>query len=262
MINIISSLFYRLFHSKYFYVCMAILFLSPLLEATLLKFMLTVLEELGGYGMEMLTEPLALLSAECNIVSNAATLIAIAVALLVGTDFSEGLVRNALVSNKKRIELYGAYMIVTALIVLCYCAVDMLSASVFYITILGNPAGHTISYYVGASFAYFGIQVLSMYFIGVMTVFLCVVFKKVSTPLIISLLLINVVFSMALAGSQFLTAFGGDYTALTWIPLFNISLIAGTMDGGLIAKCVLGLVVVIVALAVGMPFYLKKTDIR
>lgn len=264
MISVISSLLYRLFRSVYFYVCLAIAVFAPLLQAGTIKLLLIFAQSLpGAETVALAADPLTLLAAETNVTSTMATLVVIAVGLLIGSDFSQGLVRNAIIANKKRTEIYGAYMISMVILILIYCTAGMLSASVLYISILGNIYEYSAGYYIGSAFAFYGLQLLSMTLIGTMTVFLCVGFKRVSTPLILGLLIVNVGLPLILAGSQLTVIFGtGQYEALTWIPIFNLSMLTSTMDGALMAKCVVGLLIPIAALTVGMPFYFKKTDIR
>lgn len=265
MINILSSALYRIIKSKYMYVCLILALILPVLSNALVYVIIDIAESAGaGSVVTYFADPVQNIAIMCRIDNDNALFVLIAVALFVASEFADGNLRNTIIANKSRTQIYLAYLVVAFLMVFAVVFVSTLSTFISSLAFFGNPEGFSAGYMVGALFAYLGVQLITMSFVGAGTMFLCMLFKKRTGGIIMSIVIFVLVLPLVieLVKNALMFSTTVSLEALSWIPLLNLTLISSTIDGALIAKCVLELIVLLGALLTGMAFYFKRTDIK
>lgn len=251
MLNIVSSLLFRLKKSKLFWIMLGVCFAVPVLSLVLNEIILEVAEifvgSTAGLGLEMvtymsLTELVSLSSTVCLFAL-------LCVSIFLCKEYNDGTIRNTILSNKKRTDLYVAYAIVALIIggsyLVAYFASTML--------VLGIPFGFgsaTPAEVITSCACSLLLGLLSLVFvISCVLMFMFATGKQASAlvfPLLITLFLPGVitivvdvaafVIEMIKVGSE--NAFvDWSNAAYSWIPLYNAMLFdASDVDGALVGK--------------------------
>lgn len=138
MINIIKVELFRLKKSKLFWIMLGVSAASPLLSMALSLIVTNILLSIAGGGSMNLVETMgitsSLLSGLTQIAGDAALWSLITSAVVLSKEFSDGTMRNVVLANKSRAELFFGYLI-TAMIV----GVTYLTASFAAILLIAAP---------------------------------------------------------------------------------------------------------------------------
>lgn len=258
MLNVVKSLLFRLKKSTMFWVMLGVCAALPLLELLLIEFALNVAnifapvtaEELGLDTM--LYETLSTLAAPSNIVNVLALL---CVSIFLCKEFSDGTIRNTLLSNKSRVELFWAYALTAVIIGGSFLVAHFVAT----LLALGIPFG-----FGSATFGQGVLSCLSSLLLGILSlifVISCVLTftfatGKQSSSIVLPLLVMAFLPSIISAAVELVS--GLIYTLQmlgqngsvnvpfdffmdeSWIPLHNATLFdASNLDGALIGKIVM-----------------------
>jgi len=241
MSKVLNTLLFRLKKSKILWVLLALTVAMALLDVGLLK----LLPLIAGSGSDMVATLLGgdafatTFSTLARTDSYSAMFVVFFVALFVGTDFSEGTLRNVLLSNKSRLQIYLAYLIVS---VGCCIAFVFAQAAVYVVALalMGEFAKYTLVQALTGIFYSIGLGVLSCLVMAATTLLVLVGTKKRVLAVILPLagtMVLATVFEVVVLVAQ---VQGMAVGALQWIPFaqqmfFN----AGANNGALLGKILL-----------------------
>lgn len=263
MISIIDSLLYKLFRSKMLYVLLIIACLLPILTGLMIQLGITLIGDLSGIGgisIDAITNPLLILGSRVTCSSDYNFLIIIGVALLIGKEFSEGTIRNTIVSGKSRTQIFFAYVVVSIVLVLTVITpsylVDIGTNAVLF-DMQQHPnllQGMLVTY---------GLVILVNILVAIVTLMFATLFKKTSSSIINSILLFVLIGGILEFVASMLTMQGLNITTISWIPLVQyLTYNASHLDGNIIGRIILittGLIVIFGGLGL---WRLNKTDIK
>lgn len=276
MINILQTEFFRLKKSKLFWalfgVCAGLPVLSLLLELVVLASASMAFDEMSGYIWELFRQSnltASSLSALTTWGSNPALFSIICSSIVLSKEFSGGTVRNMLLANKSRQQLYWAYSIVALVIgasyfVASFVAVLLLQGSVFGFGSM--TAGEAVT----ACFSSFALGALSTVAVQACVCMLLFASRKTGATLACSLVIClfapSIVYTIVQVTEIVRILWDAPMTSeavLGWIPLYNMQLFdASNVDGALIGKIAL-YQVLITAFFGGMGWLgIRKTDLK
>lgn len=255
MLNVVKSLLFRLKKSTMFWIMLGVCAALPLLMLLLTEFVLEIAniftpvtaEEIG-LGV-LVYETLSALAAPSNIANFLALL---CVSIFLCKEFSDGTVRNTLISNKSRAELYWAYALTAGIIGGSFLTAYFVSA----LLALGIPFGFgTATFAQGLTSCLTSLMlgILSLVFvISCVLMFMFATGKQASAiilPMLVMALLPSIISSAVelVSGLIYTLQMLGQNGSVdvpfnfvmdeSWIPLHNATLFdASNLDGALIGK--------------------------
>lgn len=241
MINILQTELYRLKKSALFWTLLGVCAGLPLLG---LLFEISVAATTEGMW-EILGEleiTNSSLSGLASLMSNPALFALICISIFLSREFSGGTIRNMLISNKSRTEIYFCFLTVALSVSVAYLLASFASIMIFNATVFGFGnlnAGQAVA----ACFTSLAMGVISIVLVTTMMCMFLFVSRKLShtlawplviclfAPQILALVIELLSLARILAGGEF------TFAELSWIPLYNISLYdASAIDGTLIGK--------------------------
>ena len=249
MLNIVKSLLFRLKKTKMYWIMLGVCAALPLLTSLMCSFVLDIADIFidlpPNVGFEATTymslSSLASLNSDVNL------LILLCVSIFLCKEFTDGTIRNALLSNKSRWQLYSAYGVTALMIGGSYVLANFVSTLLSLAIPFGfgstTPVGHAIS----ACLCSLLLGLLSM-MVVVTTVLLFMFLTGKQAPSIVLPLLVTMFLpAIALSAVEFvsqlvvLVQMGGQwmdvYIDYTWVPLYNAFMYDSMdVDGGLVAK--------------------------
>lgn len=250
MINITKSLFFRLKKSKMFWIMMGVCAFLPVLSALLNQLIVEIakifVETPIDLGLEMVTymslTGLASLSSDVNL------FVLLCTSIFLCKEFTDGTIRNAILSNKSRSQLYFSYAIVGVVVGGSFLLANFVSQ----LLVLGIPfgfGGATANEVVTSCLCSLLLGILSMLFVvSCVLMFLLATGKQSSSivlPILVTLFLPGIMSSIVDIATIVLglIQMGGDTTitispeGYSWIPLYNATLYdSSSVDGALVAK--------------------------
>lgn len=255
MLNVVKSLLFRLKKSTMFWIMLGVCAALPLLMLLLTEFVLEIAniftpvtaEEIGLGAL--VYETLSAL-AEPSHIGNFLAMFCISIFLC--KEFSDGTVRNTLLSNKSRAELYWAYALTAGIIGGSFLVAYFVSA----LLALGIPFGFgTATFAQGLTSCLTSLMlgILSLVFvISCVLMFMFATGKQASAiilPMLVMALLPSIISSAVelVSGLIYTLQMLGQNGSVdvpfdfvmdeSWIPLHNATLFdASNLDGALIGK--------------------------
>ena len=252
MLNIVKSLLFRLKQTAMFWIMLGLCALGPVLALLLNQLVLEIAKVLidmpTNLGLETVTymslTGLASPSSTINFLALLCT------SIFLSKEFTDGTIRNTLLSNKSRWQLYSAYGVVSLIIGGSFLLANFVST----LLALGIPfgfgnvaAGQAIT--SCACSLLLGICSL-LFVISCVLMFLFATGKQgasIILPILVTIFLPELVASVVeiVTTILMLAQMGGssvDFSAdfYSWVPLYNSYLYdAIAVDGGLVAKIAL-----------------------
>ena len=242
MINILKAELFRLKKSKTYWVIFIINAALEILGCVLILGIEAFLKSLGeGSLLEMLgltVSATAMLSEFAAFSSDTSVLAIVCSAIFLSREFTQGTMRNAVLANKSRNELFFAYFIIAMLIGVSYFVTAFVLMLALYGAMLGFGAESAASAATNV-FTYFALGLLS-----VLVVETCVCLFLFSTrkqsltivlPLLICLLapsLISSLIELILSGVM-MSGNNISETALQCIPFYNFNTLNPSNPSGL-----------------------------
>ena len=249
MLNIVKSLLFRLKKTKMYWIMLGVCAALPLLTSLMCSFVLDIADIFidlpPNVGFEATTY--MSLSSLAGLNSDVNLLVLLCVSIFLCKEFTDGTIRNALLSNKSRWQLYSAYGVTALMIGGSYVLANFVSTLLSLAIPFGfgstTPVGHAIS----ACLCSLLLGLLSM-MVVVTTVLLFMFLTGKQAPSIVLPLLVTMFLpAIALSAVEFvsqlvvLVQMGGQwmdvYIDYTWVPLYNAMLYDSmAVDGALVAK--------------------------
>ena len=250
MLSILRTELFRLKKSTMFWVMLGVCFGLPILGLFIILVSVSavknaqttvniweVLKEMGVMETS--------LSEYASLLSDYTLLSIICSAIFLSKEFSDGTVRNVLLANKKRGELYFSYMLIALLIGTAFLTASFLSLMIFYAPVFGFGAlssGEAAT----ACLCSYALGLVSVLFCQTcVTMFLFAVRKQGATiafPLLICIfapVLMEILYGVYVA-SQAIVGNMPSETLASWLPFLNATLYkANSIDGGLVGKIML-----------------------
>ena len=248
MLNVVKSLLYRLKKNKMFWimlgVCAFLPVLTLLLNNLILQFADIFVDVPLDMGLEMTTY--MTLSELVSLSSNANFFTLLCVSIFLCKEFTDGTIRNALLSNKSRVSLYAGYGITALIIGGSYLVTYFVST----LLALGIPFGFgdvSPNQAVTSCLCSLLLGVLSLLFVvSCVLMFLFATGKQAPSivlPLLVTMFLPGMITSLVELVTTLieLAKFGGGEIAIeidyTWVPLYNAILYnSAEVEGALIGK--------------------------
>lgn len=120
MINVLRLEFFRLKKSKLFWILLGVTAVLPIITALVSSVILSIIDAVtsSGAGMGNLAEQFrssvttSILSSLGMVGYGATLLPLITASVVLSKEFADGTMRNAILANKKRYELYFSYLII------------------------------------------------------------------------------------------------------------------------------------------------------
>lgn len=258
MLSILNAELFRLKKSKLFWImfglCIALPILSLLLVlglTGLIEALINSLEELDTANtnitemlraMDLTNMELQGLSSLSN---TSAFLALICTGVVLSKEFSDGTMRNVILANKSRKQMYFAYLLTAMIVGSMYLLAYFATIMILFAPIYGfgqSSAGQAAS----SVFCSLALGLLSMAFVeSCVCMFLFCVRKQWATilfPILICLVAPGVLTTIVTIVSAVLLFNGHTISdaMMSWIPLVNAQLYqAGNIDGGLVGKIAL-----------------------
>ena len=241
MTNMLNALFFRLRKMKLLWILLAVLVALSIADTGLYQVILDMAGgDMGDLSMILGGDTFVLsMSAVAKGDSYSAILTVIFVALFIGADFSDGTLRNAVLANKGRWQIFAAYTIVSLVVSLGFVAVQTI-VYVIYLAFAGVWATYAPSVVLTGLFSGFGIGVVTCWAVAMMTLLTLVLFKKKSLAIILPLVVV-IVLSAVLEVYYLLSLIAGSNAEVCeWIPFIQQMLFDASLhDGALLGKILL-----------------------
>ena len=276
MINVLRLEFFRLKKSKLFWILLGVTALLPVISALATTLRLSVIDAITSSGSEMSgaleqfrSAVTTSIMSSLGMIGYGATLLPLITASVVlSKEFADGTMRNAILANKKRSELYFAYVTVAFTVGAAYMSAFMMTSLIIIAPIYGF-GDLTAGQIVSAIFCSLALGLLSIAFAqSCVCMFLFAVRKQWATilfPILITLLVPDIMQTAIILITTIL-GFQGDtlsYTAMSWIPFYNASLFnAGAIDGALVGKIALYDLLFTAVFTVSGYFTFEKADLK
>ena len=241
MINVLNTLLFRIKKSKLLFVLLAFVVVLSAVESALYLGLLNYSgEEAEMVGQLVGGDIFSLsMSSLVRVESYAPMFTAIFVALFLGTDFSEGTIRNAVLSNKKRWQIYLAYVIVALGVGVLFVLAQAV-ASIVGIAATDGFADYSATEVLTGTFASVGLGILSSWVMAMGALCMLVATKKKALSLILPLASV-IALSTVLEIVVLWASLQGSYIGyMEWIPFVQLMFYSPvSVDGALIGKILL-----------------------
>lgn len=251
MLNVLNMQLYRLRKSKLFWamfiVCAALPFVGMLFFKGLLAFvdgafegaLTDVLDSLQSSftmsaftGLSQLGSDPVLFSIICS-------------SIFLSGEFSGGAIRNMILANKSRTQIFFSFFSISMIIGLSYLGAGYASTLLFYGLALGFE-GLTVTQAISGCAAALFIGILSIAIAQACVCMFLFATRKTGTtvafPILVVVLVPSIINAVVdiVAGVRILTGEMVSAEALSWIPLYNLGMFASSdVDGALVGKIAL-----------------------
>ena len=254
MLNVLNTQLYRLKKSKLFWALLIVCAVLPLISAIFTTAVIEIvsnafgeedvglLEAFRGEGGEV---TLSMLSGLVSLGSNPALFSLICSSIFLSGEFSGGAIRNMILANKSRTQIFLSFLSVALIIGFSYLGVSYVSTLLCFGVAMGFD-GITVNAAVNGC--------MSTFFLGLLTIALvqaCVCLflfctrktgPTVAFPILIIILAPSIITTIVeiVVGVRALIGQSVSEISLSWIPLSNMDLFnASNVDGALVGKIVL-----------------------
>ncbi len=145
MINVLRLEFFRLKKSKLFWILLGVTALLPVISALATTLILSIIDAITSSGSEMSgaleqfrSAVTTSIMSGLGMIGYGATLLPLITASVVlSKEFADGTMRNAILANKKRSELYFAYVTVAFTVGAAYMSAFMMTSLIIIAPIYG-----------------------------------------------------------------------------------------------------------------------------
>ncbi|MCM1533236.1 MAG: ABC transporter permease [Corallococcus sp.] len=270
MISILRVELFRLKKSGLFWTMLGLCFAFPLLG------FLSTIAFIGNVGEGVtvidilknaaVTE--SYLSSLTDILSNASLFSLITVSIFLSKEFADGTVRNVILANKSRAQLYFSYYIIALFVGITYLLAQFIPVALIIAPVCGigaMSAGEVVtsclcSFALGLFAVLFTQSCVCMFLFGV---------RKQWAAWLLPLLVCAfgpAIFETIVAIRELAMAFNGvelSYAVKSWIPFVNANLFQpNAIDGGLILKIILYYGVFSAIFVASGYFTFEKADLK
>lgn len=253
MFNVLRAQLYRLKKSKLFWsmiiVCAALPLLGMLLTKALMTFLSGVLEGnesaleiLQGEGGEMTLQALGEMT---SLGSNPALFSLICSSIFLSGEFSGGAIRNMVLANKSRTQIFLSFLSVALIIGFSCFAASYASTLLFYGAAMGF-GGIAASKVVSGCFTSLFLGLLTIALVQASVVMFLFCTRKTGATVALPILFIIIAPSLMtmiveiVVGVKVALGQSVSEAVLSWIPLANMDLLdLSHIDGGLVGKIVM-----------------------
>lgn len=254
MIDVLSTQLYRLKRSKLFWWMFGVCAVLPLIGMLFTTLLVGVLENVAqsegvsiweGLRMQggMLT--LTAISGFARLSSNPALFSVICSSIFLSGEFSGGAIRNMVLANKNRTQIFLSFFSISLIIGFSYLAVAFVSTITFYGMVLGF-GGLTVSQTLGGIFATLFLAMISVAFAQACVCMFLFVTRKtggtVAFPILVIILAPSIVATIveSVLATKLLTGQEIALESLSWVPLYNMQMFnAAEVDGAIVGQIVL-----------------------
>ena len=254
MLNVLQTQLYRLKKSKLFWALFIVCGVLPLIGMLFTTALLSVLSDVFSGDSFVIFDSLraeggrmtlSALGGLTSLGSNPALFSLICSSIFLSGEFSGGAIRNMVLANKSRTQIFLSFLSVSLIIGFSYLGVAYLSTLTFYGIAMGF-GGVTAQAALSGCFSTLFLGLISIALVqSCVCLFLFVTRKTgptVAFPLLIMILAPSLISTVVdiITGVKILVGQGVSQTALSWIPLYNMDLFsASSVDGAIIGKIVL-----------------------
>lgn len=273
MIDIIKVELFRLKKSVLFWVMLGLTIAIPLFGAISMLTVSGIADKASGQLGELLSQlglTTQYLQGSAQLSSWPAILALITSAIVLSTEFTDGTVRNVLLANKSRAELYFAYLVISMIVAVTYFAAYFVIILIIIVPIFGFD-GMSAGQAVSGCLCSFGLGIVALIFVETcMCMSLFAIRKQwaaILIPLLISIFapaLIAAFASLILAAMALKGQIASvDDLSLRWVPFANtLSYNPATLDAVTIGMSVLYTALFSAAFVVIGYFAFKKSDLK
>ena len=254
MLNVLRTQLFRLKKSKLFWamfiVCAVLPFVGMLFTTALLSFLVSVFSgEVGGALSALRSEGGRItMSAFNGLASLGSTPVLFSIicsSIFLSGEFSGGAIRNMVLANKSRTQIFLSFFSVALIIGFACFGAAYVSTLTFYGAIVGF-GGVTVSQAVSGCFSAMFLGMLSIALAQACVCLFLFVTRKtgatVAFPLLIIILAPSLISAVVdiVAGLKLLVGQSVSATTLSWIPLYNMDMFnAAAVDGAIVGKIAL-----------------------
>lgn len=277
MISILRVELFRLVKSKLFWIMLGVCFALPLLSSLFVVGFIGIFDNIANdmpefadlsYMLHSIGMASSTLAELASIASNVSLLSLISASVILSKEFTDGTVRNAILANKNRAQLYFAYLIISLMIGTAYTIAFFAATLIFVAPIFGFE-GLSAGDAAAACFSSLALGLFAVLFVQTcVTMFLFAVRKQWATVLF-PILICRFVPSIFTGIVTMLTlgeAIQGGVlseTVTSWMPFVNASYFnPAAIDGGLIGKIIMYYAVFSSVFVVSGYFTFKKADLK
>lgn len=278
MINIIKLELFRIKKSALFWVMLGISIALPILSAVLISALIGLIQaisdsigDMGITAWDLISKEgltVTLLGSLPQIASDVAIISIIATSVILCKEFSDGTMRNVLLANKTRAELYFGHLISAATISLFFLAGNFASIMIVVAPIFGFnklAAGQVVT----ACLCSLAQGVLVMLFVSsCMCMFMFCVRKQwaaILFPLLICMFVPNLLTTLVTIIATVM-AVGGQVIstdALRFVPFVGAAMYdASNIDGAVVGMNILYLAIFTTVFVVAGYYTFKKADLK
>lgn len=254
MLNVLRTQLFRLKKSKLFWalliVCAVLPLLGMLFTSALVSFVANIF---SGENAELLEQvrseggafTMSAFTGLSGLGSDAVLFSLICSSIFLSGEFSGGAIRNMVLANKSRTQIFLSFLSIAMIIGTSYLGVAYVSTLLCYGAVIGF-GGLTATQAVSGLFASLFLGILS---IAVAQSCVCMFLfltrktgQTVAFPLLVIFLAPSIVVTIVeiVSGVKMLVGQELSFTTLTWIPLYNMSMFdASNAEGAIIGKIAL-----------------------
>lgn len=271
MIDIIKIELFRLKKSRVFWIILGITAACPLLLILLNAVALSLGLGVEGDMFDLLRGAGitgVLLQYTTMISSDAALLTVIATAIVLSKEFSDGTMRNVVLANKSRAELYFGYLITAIVVALTYL-VSFYAVTLIIVAPIFGFGGASAGKVVSACFSSFGLSIFALVFmVSSVCMFLFSIRKQWATILfpILIWFLVPTIMTQILEIVTQAAEESGQIIPLAlqqWIPFVNLQYSDPiNIDGAIAGINILYLCIFIAVFNVTGYYTFKKADLK
>lgn len=275
MLNVLQTQLFRLKKSKLFWGLFITCAVLPILGMALLTALMGILSEfvedtsiLALLQMEGGEMTLMSLGGIINLSSDATLFSIICSSIFLSGEFSGGSIRNMVLANKSRTQIFGSFLSLSLIIGYSYFGVSYVSTLACYglvigfkgVTVAQALSGCFVTLFLGMITVALAQSCVCLFLFGTRRTGATVAFSILTiafAPAIITSIVEVVVNLKAVIGQTVSTA------ALGWIPLYNMSMFnASAIDGGLLGKITLYNIPLAALLATLSWVSINKCDLK
>ena len=254
MLNVLNTQLYRLKKSKLFWALFIVCAVLPLLGSMFITATIEIVGNIFAEDNNIIFDTikdegglrtLSVLGGLITLGSDAALFSLICSSIFLSGEFSGGAIRNMVLANKSRTQIFLSFLSVSLIIGFSYFGVNYLSTILCYGVTMGF-GGVTTNQILSGCFATLFLGLVSIALVQTCVCLFLFTTRKtgptVAFPLIIMVIapslvttIVEVVLSVKMLAGQQVSLSG-----MGWIPIFNMTLFdASEIDGALIGKIVL-----------------------
>ena len=248
MLNVLNTQLFRLKKSKLFWALFIVCALLPLAGMLFSTGLMALVDGAfdGAFG-ELFDDlqssfTMSAFAGLTKLSSDPVLFSLICSSIFLSGEFSGGAIRNMVLANKSRTQIFFSFLSVAMIIGTSYLCAGYVSTLLFYGTVMGFD-GILVSQAVSGCFASLFLGLLS---IAVAQTCVCLFLfatrktgATVAFPILVIILapsLVNTIVDLVM-GVKLVVGESVTTEALSWIPLYNMSLFsASKVDGGLVGK--------------------------